>query len=178
MSLYDRLIAKRPAIFLTPEAFFAACVDYFKWAEKHPLLEAKSFMYRGAIVKAQEPKVRAFTKKQLATYLRIPEGRLDSYKKRGDEWAEVMEMVEQIIYTQKFENAAAGLLNASIIGRDLGLTEKQELSAPGGGPPITFNIQPIAHGTFVPAEPEAGALGENPALNDEPFADIVVPPLE
>ena len=33
----------------------------------------------------------------------------------------------QIIYTQKFEGSAAGLLNPNIIARDLGLNDKQEL---------------------------------------------------
>ena len=36
--------------------------------------------------------------------------------------------IKQIIRTQKFEGASAGFLNANIIARDLGLTDKQEIT--------------------------------------------------
>jgi len=49
---------------------------------------------------------------------------LESYKAKGEGWAEAVELVEQAIYNQKFEYAAAGLMNATIIARDLGLAEK------------------------------------------------------
>ncbi|MDC9826565.1 terminase small subunit, partial [Devosia sp. ZB163] len=42
--------------------------------------------------------------------------------------------VDEIIRAQKFEGAAAGLLNPNIIARDLGLADKQELTGKGGSP--------------------------------------------
>lgn len=158
MSIYDRLLKNhRDRIFLTPEDFLKACVEYFEWAENNPLQEEHLFAYQGEVTRASTDKVRAFTKRGLATYLGIPESRLGSYKNRMDPaWREVMEMVEQVIYTQKFENAAAGLLNASIISRDLGLAEKTqaEVSAPGGGSPVVFEILPVQRGTYLPPDDE------------------------
>lgn len=148
---YERL-TRKPRFYITAQDFLRDVAEYFTWCEKHPLLEEKVFMYKGAIVRADEPKMRPFTKKGLSTFLNLPEGRLTAYKKRGDEWAEAMEIVEQTIYTQKFEGAAAGLLNATIISRDLGLAEKQEIGGLASAPPVAFTIAPIAAGTFLPPE--------------------------
>ena len=42
--------------------------------------------------------------------------------------------MEEIIRQQKFEGAAANLLNANIIARDLGLADKAEITGRDGGP--------------------------------------------
>lgn len=160
MNYYDRL-TRKPAIYLTPKDFLAAVADYFQWCEDHPLLESKTFCYKGDIVEHDEPRMRPFTKKGLCTHLGIPSSRLATYSKRGPEWEDAMEMVEQAIYTQKFEGAAAGLLNSTIIIRDLGLAEKQEIGGLANAEPVAFVISPIASGTFLP--PENMAVAETPA---------------
>lgn len=136
-------------VYLTPQEFLAACVGYFKWVEETPLLEEQVFQNKGAIVRANKAKCRAYTRKGLAQHLSIPESRLEGYRQRGGEWEEAIELVEQAIYIQKFENAAAGLLNPTIIARDLGLAEKQEFSGTKDAPPVAFTINPIASGTFL-----------------------------
>lgn len=141
--LYERLLNSEPRIFLQASEFKKAALDYFLWAEDHPMLEEQVFQHKGAIVRADRHKLRPFTKQGLASYLGIPVSRLDSYKQRKDpEWAEAVEMIEQIIYDQKFTGAAAGLLNAPLIARDLGLADKNELSGPSGGPIQTEEISP------------------------------------
>ncbi|MGL5733948.1 MAG: terminase small subunit, partial [Beijerinckiaceae bacterium] len=132
--LYERLLKAQKRIFLQPKEFLAAAVEYFEWASEHPLEEEQLFHYKGGIVRGDASKLRAFTRQGLATYLGIPASRLETYRGRGGEWAEAVEMIEQVMYEQKFSGAAAGLLNASLIGRDLGLAEKTqaEVSAPNG----------------------------------------------
>lgn len=126
---------RRKSLYLTPEDFLNACSEYFQWAEDNPLIEEQVNVWQGLTIRSDVCKARAFTKRALATHLGIPESRLDTYKARTDEaWVEAVEMVEQVIYTQKFEHAAAGLLNAGIITRDLGLAEKQELTGRDGEP--------------------------------------------
>lgn len=157
---------RKKTIFLTPDDFLTAVIEYFQWCEDNPILEEQVNVWQGNVIRTDLSKVRAFTKQGLATYLGIPRSRLDSYKERKDPaWAEVIEQIEQVIYTQKFENAAAGLLNSNIIIRDLGLTEKSqtEVSAPGGGAPVTFNIMPVASGTFLPPEQEDQAEDSVPS---------------
>lgn len=153
MNYYERLTRKAP-LYLTPEQFLREAADYFEWVDKHPLLEEKVFQYQGDIVRADQAKMRPYTKQGLCTHLGMPASRLASYKARGEGWAEAVEMVEQVIYTQKFDGAAAGLLNASIISRDLGLAERTEVSGSTaeGAVPVTFELVPMKRGTFLPPE--------------------------
>lgn len=123
---YERLLQRKRADYLTSQELLNAAVGYFEWAAAHPLLEDKVFQFQGAIVRDTQDKVRPFTKKGLATHINTTEARLNGMRKRGEDWEHVLDLIEQVIFTQKFENAAAGLLNANIISRDLGLAEKQE----------------------------------------------------
>jgi hypothetical protein len=160
MNYYERLTRKTP-VYLTATDFLAGVAAYFKWCEDHPLLEEKVFMYKGGIVRANESRMRPFTKKGLASFLGMPESRLTGYKRRGEDWSDAMEIVEQTIYTQKFEGADAGLLNSTIISRDLGLAEKTEVTGTEGGAPIAFTLAPIKSGTFLPPDIMGGL--ETPA---------------
>lgn len=99
------------------------------------MLEEQLFHYKGGIIRTDRKKARPFTKTGMAVFLNIPQSRLSSYTKRGEEWEEAVELIEQVIYTQKFDNAAANLMNATIIARDLGLADKQEVSSA-----VTVNI--------------------------------------
>lgn len=151
MNYYERL-TRKPKIYLTPDQLLEDAAKYFKWAEEHPLREEKVFCHKGDIVRADESKMRAFTRKGLATYLGITTEKLKTLGKRDDDWAEALEKIDQVIYTQKFEGAAAGLLNATMITRDLGLAEKTEVGGLSSAPPVAFTINPISSGTFLPPD--------------------------
>ena len=69
----------------------------------------------------------------LRVSLGLSESGYNVYRKR-EEYQWVTNAVADIIYAQKFEGAAAGMLNPNIIARDLGLADKKELS---GGVAIT-----------------------------------------
>ena len=73
----------------------------------------------------QIEKVRAFTQSGLCSFLSISPQTFDNYGKRQD-FLEIYSRVKNLIFSQKFENAAAGQLNANIIARDLGLADKKE----------------------------------------------------
>ena len=137
--MYDHLLKPQTSID-SPQELLSKAVEYFQWCEETPLLEEQLFHYQGRVVRAELAKMRPFTKRGLAIFLNIPEGRLAGYKARDGEWREAVERIEQVIYTQKFEGAVAGLMNASIISRDLGLAERSELSGPNGGPIQTQDV--------------------------------------
>jgi len=147
--MYTHLTIKARRVFLTAQEFLDACIKYFEWCVDTPIQDEQVFQYKGGVVRADKAKVRAFTKSGLAQYLSIPASRMEGYKLLGDDWIEAIELIEQAIYNQKFENAAAGTLNSTIISRDLGLAEKTELGGILGAPPVSFNITPIASGTFL-----------------------------
>ena len=141
-SLYESLLDNQKVVLEEPLDFLKAAVGYFRWAEDHPLQEEKIFQYQGEIIRDDSSKMRAFTKEGLATKLRIPVSRIEAYKSRDEEsgWPQAVQMVEQIIYEQTFTGAAAGLLNAHLVSRSLGLAEKSEVSGPNGGPIQTEEV--------------------------------------
>jgi hypothetical protein len=53
-----------------------------------------------------------------------------------------IERAESVIYTQKFTGAAANLLNANLVARELGLADKTELQGKDGGALLVEDITP------------------------------------
>ena len=131
----------RSPIFDSPEKLWNACCEYFVWVEENPLQEEKMFQYQGMIVRDTVSKMRAMTIGGLCIFLDIAKRTWDGYTDR-DDFMLVTSQVEEIIRNQKFAGAAADLLNANIIARDLGLADKQELTGAGGGPIVTSAMTP------------------------------------
>lgn len=118
--------------FAGPESLLAACLEYFQWAEDNPLYEAKAFSYEGVVTIAKLPKMRAMTVGGLCLFIDITERQWREWKTESGEYYRpdllpVITQVEAAIYQQKFTGAAADLLNANIIARDLGLADKKQL---------------------------------------------------
>lgn len=137
----------RDKIFSTPEILLEACVEYFEWCDNNPLQEEKAF--------ANSPKIivnllRAYTLKGLCIFLHIDENTWQRYRKEEpykDFWAVVAE-VDQIIYTQKFTGASAGLLNSNIIARDLGLRDQTDVTT-GGEKLVNKSVITLPNGTVI-----------------------------
>lgn len=108
------------------EVLWDACCEYFQWVEDNPLWEADLVKYQGEAKITKIPKMRAMTKSAMCRYIGLDMTNWDLYKERGDDFRRVIDDAENVIYTQKFEGAAADLLNPNIIARDLGLAEKKE----------------------------------------------------
>ena len=111
-----------------------ACEDYFKWCEEHPLKEDKVFAYEGATYHDSQDKLRAFTLNGLTLFIDVTDQTWRDWRANRQDLLGVISWAEKTIRDQKFVAAAAGLLNANIISRDLGLADKTEISGPGGGP--------------------------------------------
>lgn len=123
----------RNPIFAAPDDLWTACVEYFDWAEANPLREEKVFNGKDGIVKATIAKMRAMTISGLCIYLDIDRKTWVEYGKRPD-FTPVVTRAEEVIRDQKFSGAAADLLNANIIARDLGLADRSELTGKDGDP--------------------------------------------
>ena len=115
----------RDKIFASNETLWDACCEYFKWVEDNPLLESKSYQFQGVPFQDTVAKMRAMTISGLVTFLNIDRSTWTAWKTDKD-FSATVTRVEDIIYDQKFSGAAADLLNASLIGRDLGLVDKRE----------------------------------------------------
>lgn len=117
----------RKPIFAAPEDLWNAASEYFDWIEANPLHEAQAFAYKGEVTLQDIPKMRAMTLTGLCIFLDVTFTTWAEYKNRED-FTEVSMRIDEIIRTQKFEGASAGLLNPAIIARDLGLTDKTEVN--------------------------------------------------
>lgn len=120
----------RKPMWRSSEQLWEACSEYFEWTEENPLIEMKAFAYQGVVTQEPVAKMRAMTIKGLCIFLGMSLETWCQYRKNKD-FSDVIARVEDIISTQKFTGAAADLLNANIIARDLGLIEKKEIEHSG-----------------------------------------------
>lgn len=123
--------------FTSSVKLMAACEEYFEWVQANPLTEYKQYHHQGQLTNGLIPKMRAMTVKGLCIFLDIAENTWLNYsnpEKANKDFLRVTTRVREIIDTQKFEGAAADLLNPNIIARDLGLKDSRELSGPDDGP--------------------------------------------
>lgn len=138
----------RDRLFETPQLLWEAACEYFTWCDKHPwyrneqaknpgkgvIREDGKVFFPPAIVKI--PTARPYTLHGLCLYLDANTFYLiqfeKSIEKKEDElskdFSQVLTRIREIIFQQKFEGAAIGAFNASIIARDLGLAEKKEVN--------------------------------------------------
>lgn len=125
----------RNKLFETPELLWEAACEYFQWCEDHPLYESKAFSYLGEVTIAELPKMRAMTISQLCFYLNCNEAYFRQFKRELPEgekdFSTIIREIESTIYNQKFQGAAADLLNGNIIARDLGLKEQSYIETEG-----------------------------------------------
>lgn len=103
-----------------------ACREYFQWVEDNPLWEMKAFAFQGVVTQEPVAKMRAMTIGGMCIFLDITHQTWTQYRKRSD-LSEVTAWAEGVIRDQKFGGAAADLLNANIIARDLGLKDNSEV---------------------------------------------------
>jgi hypothetical protein len=129
----------RKALFSDPSALWAGACEYFTFCEENPL---DSVEYNGKnAVECIVPKMRAFTVIGLCLYLGVNSKYFNEFKerladtskpvKKRSEFRDVITNIEETIYQQKFEGAAAGLLNGNLISRELGLVDKKASQVDG-----------------------------------------------
>lgn len=128
----------RNPTFKTPDKLWDACEEYFVWVVANPLKEHKQYHFQGSLKNSVMARMRAMTVKGLCIFLDISETTWATYCDKDEDedkgFLGVTTRVRAIIDTQKFEGAAADLLNPNIIARDLGLKDAREISGPDGGP--------------------------------------------
>lgn len=138
----------REAIFTDPEKLRQAAYEYFEWANDNPLIEVDYVGKDATPVERAKP--QAMTWAGLCIFLGVNTNYFRQFKAtleksneaQKEAFSLVITHIEDIIRTQKFSAAAAGLLNANIISRDLGLADavKNEHTGANGGPIQTQQI--------------------------------------
>src|SRR5690554_3253930 len=123
----------------TPEKLLGKALEYIEWADNNPLYETKAFSSQGQILTTALPKMRALTIQGFCVFANITPQTFINYEK-DQAYLDIILRIREMFFAQKFEGAAADLLNANIIARELGMAEKQDITASG------INIKFVNHG--------------------------------
>ncbi len=129
----------RDRLFETPDLLWEAACEYFGWCDENPLIET-DFKGKDAD-EVHIPRIRAYTLQGLCLYLDCNAGYFTDFEtalkeddtETAEDFSRVITRIRETIFTQKFEGAAAGLLNANIISRDLGLVDRKDMTTAGRG---------------------------------------------
>lgn len=126
----------RDKLYKTPELMWEAACEYFQWAKDNPWVKneaVKSGDSAGMII--QVPTERPITLHGLCLYLGCSTSYFRAFKlslkEKDKDFLTILTRIEETIYAHKFEGAAVGAFNASIIARDLGLTEAIDVTTAG-----------------------------------------------
>lgn len=125
--LADPSCLGRPLIFKTPLELWSKAKEYFQYCDENPFEVVETVTGSKRYEKITRHKI-PYTWEGLYAYLGI--SHLDDYKKRKD-FSGIIRHIGNIIRNQKFSGAAAGLFNANIIARDLGLRDKHDHTSNG-----------------------------------------------
>lgn len=141
----------RDKLFADSDTLWEAACEYFEWVEKNPLKETKAWQFQGEVIQEELPKMRAMTIEGLYLFLGIGESTWYDYKNREGykEFSGVIKRIEYVIRSQKFSGAAADLLNANIIARDLGLKDAASTEHTG-----TIALQGLLEKSDAPISPD------------------------
>lgn len=116
----------KPRKINSPKEMLELAYEYFEWCDNNPLI---TYEWNGKEpVKCIVEKMRPYTFQGLEIYVNCD---LEAYRngennRTGPSYSEVFSRIDKIIRTQKFEGAAAGLLDRVIISRDIGLADKTD----------------------------------------------------
>lgn len=120
--------------FAEEAGLWKAATEYFEWVDSNPLWEDRLVTFQGTATHEPMAKMRAMTLAGLCLFLDVDQRTWTEWRKRRADLLPVITRVEAVIYSQKFAGAAADLLNANIIARDLGLADKAEVTGKDGAP--------------------------------------------
>jgi len=124
----------RNRLFKTPGAMLNAAYEYFQWCDDNPLME-QDFRGKDAI-EVELPHMRAYTIHGLCLYLGVNTEYFNHFEtevkgrddKTSKDFCKVITRIKEVIYEQKFVGAAAGMLKENLIARELGLTDKSNIT--------------------------------------------------
>ena len=111
----------------TPEQIFNLAVKYFEWAELNAIKSAESASFQGKTYQDEVTKPRIFTMSGLRLFCSFSKCAVDKWRKEPG-FAEVMEFIDSVIFEQKFQLAANGIVNAGFIGKELGIEQASTIN--------------------------------------------------
>lgn len=111
----------------TPEEVFDFAVRYFTWAEGEAIKAIETAAFQGAVSENLIHKPRVFTLTGLALFMGVKSSSFVRW--RGEPgYSDVMEFIDNVIYEQKYQLGVSGIINSTIVGKELGIDKPQEIT--------------------------------------------------
>lgn len=130
-----RKLGRNPK-YKTPGELWKDAVKYFEYIDGNPMETEEEIDGHNANGSKTEIKIKRhkipYTWEGLYVFIGVCD--LDYYKtneKKKEAFSGIIKHINNIIRNQKFSGASAGLFNANIIARDLGLTDKTDITTKG-----------------------------------------------
>ena len=120
--MWNKININKPD-YLTAQSFWDKACEYFQWCDDNPI---SIEIFKGDEI-ATISKRRIYNHNGLLAFMGLTKTEAEEYYLFAD-YRRVMEIINQVIYSDKFEGAAIGLYSANLIARDLGLSDKKEIS--------------------------------------------------
>ena len=155
--------------FANGDDLWKACCEYFTWVDANPLWADHLVTFQGSATHEPIAKIRAMTIAGLCLFIDIEHRTWNMWKTSRPDLLPVITRAEAVMYSQKFAGAAADLLNANIISRELGLADKAEVSGPNGGPIETKDTSDLDVARKI-AYMLGRAVGRQEAVKDDAAA--------
>ena len=111
----------------TPEQLFDLAVKYFTWAEENALKAAETASFQGIVTENLVHKVRVFTLNGLCLFCGITVNAIHNWRGQPG-FGDVVAFIDGVIYEQKFQLAANGIINAGFIGKEIGIDKAPEIN--------------------------------------------------
>jgi hypothetical protein len=123
----------KPRKFATSQQLWEAALDYFKNTDERIWTE-KDWVGKDAI-EVEREKRTPYTIAGFCVFIGASRHWWNEFRKVAEQdYLEVFARIEDVMFAQKFEGASVGAFNATIIARDLGLTDKKEIDATVNAP--------------------------------------------
>ena len=122
----------RDKIFSSPEILWETAMEYFQLCEENPILKND---YKGGFATEVNIKIpRPYTWQGLSSFCDCTAETLINYGKKEEykDFFQILTRIDDCIRDQKLTGATAGLYNATIVSRDLGLKDGVDLSSKDG----------------------------------------------
>lgn len=121
---------------LDPNALWEAAQKYFEWVDNNPEEVEQSHVRLGVVkVKIKTP----YLKEDIAQWLEVSHWRyIENLKEVSAEFQHVVTCIENIIVGNKKRGAYTNQFNHNIVARDLGLTDKTDITTGGEKLPQTI----------------------------------------
>ena len=122
----------RPPIY-TPEGLWEKFEEYISWAEENPYYATSRTDYANGFADTREAKIHRISLEEFFLFAGTSRRWWSEIQtgKNGEAFSEVKENIKNFCESWQKNVASAGLLNANIISRLLGLVDKKEVDHKG-----------------------------------------------